>query len=108
MRSKTSNDRKGKINEESKNSEEDRRISNEEAMNKTRFQQMADGLVSQLQSANKVSEEINLLTKQSAYLSEKDMENLKEVYKVELETPIQILHEIGMIEKDEDYLNKEG
>ena len=70
---------------------------------KTRFQQMADGLVSQLQSANKVSEEINLLTKQSAYL-----ENLKEVYKVELETPIQILHEIGMIEKDEDYLNKEG
>lgn len=69
---------------------------------------MADGLVSQLQSANKVSEEINLLTKQSAYLSEKDMENLKEVYKVELETPIQILHEIGMIEKDEDYLNKEG
>ena len=64
---------------------------------------MADGLVSQLQSANKVSEEINLLTKQSAYL-----ENLKEVYKVELETPIQILHEIGMIEKDEDYLNKEG
>ena len=74
---------------------------------KTRFQQMADGLVSQLQSANKVSEEINLLTKQSAYLSEKDMENLKEVYKVELETPIQILHEIGMIEKDEDYLSKE-
>lgn len=68
---------------------------------------MADGLVSQLQSANKVSEEINLLTKQSAYLSEKDMENLKEVYKVELETPIQILHEIGMIEKDEDYLSKE-
>ena len=67
---------------------------------------MADGLVSQLQSANKVSEEINLLTKQSAYLSEKDMENLKEVYKVELETPIQILHEIGMIEKDEDYLSK--
>ena len=63
---------------------------------------MADGLVSQLQSANKVSEEINLLTKQSAY-----MENLKEVYKVELETPIQILHEIGMIEKDEDYLSKE-
>ena len=63
---------------------------------------MADGLVSQLQSANKVSEEINLLTKQSAYL-----ENLKEVYKVELETPIQILHEIGMIEKDEDYLSKE-
>ena len=48
-----------------------------------------------------------MLTTKDANLSAEEMEDLKKASKVELETPLKILHQIGAIKKDEDYLSQE-
>ena len=74
---------------------------------KTRLEQSAEVLTSKLESANKISVEIDLLTTKDANLSAEEMEDLKKASKVELETPLKILHQSGAIKKDEDYLSQE-